>query len=232
MNKIDIVIPCYNESGNLERVINESSKIVRESNHQINFIFVDNGSTDNSLEVVRRFGKLPIGVRVVSTTPNRGYGGGILFGLGFSTAPYLGWTHADLQTPLKDCLTAIELLERDVDFVKGFRVNREVGDKFFSACMGLLESLIFWTHLREINAQPTMFKRGFFEKWDDPPTDFSLDLYALVMVKRGRGKVERFNVSFMKRGAGNSKWNSGLKSRARFIKRTISYSLRLRRNLG
>ena len=231
MNNIDIIIPCFNESGNIERVIRESSKIVNESNNQINFIFVDNGSTDSSLEIVRRLGKLPTGVQVISTAPNRGYGGGILFGLEFSTAPYLGWTHADLQTPLKDCLKAMELLKGDADFVKGYRVNREVGDKLFSVCMGLLESLIFWTHLREINAQPTIFKRDFFEKWEDPPSDFSLDLYALVMAKRAQSNIERFNVSFLKRSAGNSKWNDGLKSRIRFIRRTISYSLRLRRNI-
>jgi len=231
MSNIDIVIPCFNESGNLERVIRESSEIVNESNHQINFILVDNGSTDNSLEVVRQFGKLPTGVRVISTSPNRGYGGGILFGLRSSSAPYVGWTHADLQTPLKDCLKAIELLDGNADFVKGNRVNREIGDKLFSVCMGLLESLIFGTHLREINAQPTIFKRDFFEKWEDPPTDFSLDLYALVMARRARSDIERFNVSFLKRSAGNSKWNDGFTSRIRFIRRTISYSLQLRRNL-
>lgn len=231
MSYMDIIIPCFNESGNLERVIRESNEIVDESNHQINFILVDNGSTDNSLEVIQRLGTLPTGIQVISTTPNRGYGGGILFGLNSSSAPYVGWTHADLQTPLRDCLKAIELLQGNVDFVKGSRVGRKVGDRLFSVCMGLLESLIFRTCLREINAQPTIFKRDFFEKWENPPSDFSLDLYALVMARRARTDIRRFSVSFLKRTSGNSKWNDGFRSRIRFIRRTVIYSLQLRRNL-
>lgn len=98
--------------------------------------------------------------------------------------------------------------------------------------MGIFESFLFTSFLEEVNAQPTLFKRNFYEKWYYPPTDFSLDLYALVMaVKSGLG-IKRIKVLFLPRIFGRSKWNDGFKSRVKFIKRTIKYSLELRRTLN
>jgi hypothetical protein len=97
--------------------------------------------------------------------------------------------------------------------------------------MGTFESILFGSRLEEVNAQPTLFTKNFFERWENPPTDFSLDLYALVMaVKNGLG-IRRINVEFLPRQFGQSNWNIGIKSRIRFIKRTIKYSLELRRSV-
>ena len=64
--------------------------------------------------------------------------------------------------------------------------------------------------------------------WDNPPKDFSLDLYALLLAKQNKMKVIRFPVMFEKRHAGVSSWNVDWKSKVKFIKRTISFSLKLK----
>jgi hypothetical protein len=95
--------------------------------------------------------------------------------------------------------------------------------------MGFISSLLFQKNLREINAQPTIMKRSFFMSWSNPPYDFSLDLYALVMAKDSKLRIARFKVEFLKRLQGESKWNLGVASRYKFVVRTLKYSLMLRR---
>lgn len=228
----EIVIPCFNEAKNLEKLILECKSVIKLSGNQVSFILVNNGSTDGSDEKFIELAKNNDSIKYVSLTQNQGYGGGILAGLEQVSAPITGWAHADLQTPLADCLLGVRQIQNGQDFVKGRRVERRVSDKLFSVGMGWFESLLFGRKLFEINAQPTIFRADLVKKWNNPPTDFSLDLYALVMAGIHGVRVSRFPVKFLPRQFGESKWNLGFRSRVKFIKRTLSYSLVLRRALN
>jgi glycosyltransferase involved in cell wall biosynthesis len=231
MIKLEIVIPCYNEEKNLEPLWQKCLEVVKDSKEAIAFIIVDNGSSDKSWELMEQYAERNLNIRFISVQPNRGYGGGIISGLQEASAPYIGWTHADLQTPLSDCILAIDYLESGFEFAKGSRTGRPLADQFFSLGMGFISTLLFQKSLREINAQPTIIKRSFFMSWSNPPNDFSLDLYALVMAKNSKLKIARFKVQFLKRLQGESKWNFGFASRFKFIIRTIKYSIKLRRGI-
>ena len=71
----------------------------------------------------------------------------------------------------------------------------------------------------------------FFKSWQNPPNDFALDLYSYYLAKKNNLKILRFPVKFDKRLYGSSKWNFGLNSKFKFIKRTIIYSINLKHNL-
>src|SRR5262249_16093016 len=64
------------------------------------------------------------------------------------------------------------------------------------------------------------------------PYDFSLDLFVYVMAKRAGLSVVRFPVNFAPREFGYSHWNANFRSKYKFIKRTVQFSLDLRRNLA
>ena len=232
MIQAQIVIPCFNEADGLSNLIDECLEVIRLSKGELGFILVNNGSKDSSNSIFEEInGKFP-NIRIVELLENQGYGGGILAGLSESSASIIGWTHADLQTPLIDCLRAVKEIEGDVTFVKGQRTGRSISDQIFSSGMGIFESLLLQSRLAEINAQPTVFARNFLEKWANPPSDFSLDLYALVMAVRSELQIRRITVDFLPREFGHSKWNMGIKSRIRFIKRTMKYSFHFRKVLN
>lgn len=95
--------------------------------------------------------------------------------------------------------------------------------------MGVFETLYLGKSLFDINAQPNIFPRSFYESWQTPPYDFSLDLYALYMAKVVGLETLRFAVSFPPRIYGESHWNTGLRAKWKFIKRTIQFSTKLKR---
>lgn len=228
----EIVIPCFNEANNVPELVTECEAVTKLSEYQVGFILVNNGSTDGSDIIFRNLVTGIKSIKYISLARNLGYGGGILAGLQQAASPISGWTHADLQTPLSDCLTGVKIIQNGEDFAKGRRIGRKFGDKLFSLGMGLFESVLFRKKLFEINAQPTIFRTELLGEWKNPPTDFSLDLYALVMATKGDFKVARFPVKFLPRQFGDSKWNLGFRSRVKFIRRTLSYSLALRQVLN
>ena len=87
------------------------------------------------------------------------------------------------------------------------------------------------TKLWDINAQPNIFHKSFFESLDNIPKDFSLDLYFLYTAQKKGLKVIRFDVLFPERQYGESSWNTGLSSKWKFIKRTLEFSFRLKKEL-
>ena len=230
--KFSLVIPCYNEAANLPLLLERCKKLAIHSDVEI--IFVDNGSTDNSSEVLTELlSKYPT-CRSVHVKENNGYGLGILTGLRAATGDILGWTHADMQTDPLDALQGLKLFERyglNI-FVKGKRYGRPLADVFFTAGMSVFETIIMKKHMVDINAQPTMFSRAFFNTWQEPPHDFSLDLFAYYLARVQRLNVHRFPVLFGERAHGVSHWNINWAAKRKFIHRTIEFSLQLRKKLN
>lgn len=232
--KLSIVIPCYNEEKNIPLILSCFKEAL--ARHDIEVIIVDNGSTDGSAQVLHELLPRYSFARSVRVPLNQGYGFGIIAGLKEAKGEYIGWTHGDLQTPPADVVKALEIIEKlgspeDV-YVKGRRRGRPLFDRMFTAGMSVFESLYLHAVLYDINAQPNIFHKSFFKRWDNPPYDFSLDLYALYLAKKSGLRIIRFPVFFSKRIHGESHWNKDLHSKWKFIKRTIDFSLELKKKLA
>ena len=228
--KFSLVIPCYNEEGNIELLVNKCYKLFKNNNYEV--IFVENGSTDNSLKIFKKNLKNKNNFTLLRLFQNKGIGHGIIEGLKVTKGDIIGWTHGDLQTDPSDVKKAFVLSKKiKGDFlIKGNRVskNRSFLELFFTFGLGIFESILFLRNFWEINAQPNIFTRSFFLKWKNPPKDYNIDLYCYRKALISKISIIRFDVEFKKRFSGESKWNKNLFVRFFFILKTIKYSLKLR----
>ena len=227
--KLSLIIPCYNEAANLPILLERCRGVVCSPDTEV--ILVDNGSTDLTPQVLNQLLPLYPGCRSVRVEINQGYGFGILTGLKAASGDVLGWTHADMQTDPQDALIGLGLFERHISnsFVKGRRYGRPLGDVAFTVGMSLFETILLGKPMWDINAQPTLFTRQFFETWRDPPHDFSLDLYAYYQARLTQLSVLRFPVLFGERVHGVSHWNVNWTAKRKFIRRTIQFSFNLKK---
>jgi glycosyltransferase involved in cell wall biosynthesis len=225
--KFSLIIPCYNEAANLPLLLERCKMLTTKP--EIEVILVDNGSTDSTPLVLLNLLPLYPGCRSVCVEKNQG----ILSGLKAAKGDVLGWTHADMQTDPQDALKGLDLFEKYGTniFVKGRRYGRPFADVIFTVGMSLFETLLLFKPMWDINAQPTLFSRKFFESWNSPPYDFSLDLYAYYQAQIQKLKVYRFPVKFGERAHGVSHWNVDWKAKYKFIKRTIKFSIHLKKEI-
>lgn len=202
----------------------------------VEVIFVDNGSTDKSPKVFDELIPKYNFAKNIRVEINQGYGFGILSGLKTAKGDYLAWTHADMQTDPNDVVRGWKILKDsrnpENNFIKGKRYGRPYSDSFFTFGMSIFESLILGKTMWDINAQPNIFPRKYFEKWTDPPNDFSLDLYAYYQAKAHSLEIVRFPVLFGERAHGISHWNVNWRAKLKFIARTLGYSFNLRKQLS
>jgi glycosyltransferase involved in cell wall biosynthesis len=230
---LSLVIPCFNEAAGLPELIRRLT-VLHFADNGIEVVLVDNGSSDESKNIIPAAAHQYSFISALRVENNQGYGYGILQGLAVAAGQYLGWTHADMQTDPLDALMAVSILKAHSSpeklYLKGRRYARTLFDNLFTAGMSVLESSFFRAQLWDINAQPNIFHRSFYDGWINPPHDFSLDLYAYAGARLAGLEVVRFPVLFTPRLHGVSHWNFNWQAKIKFIRRTLAYSLQLRKN--
>jgi len=232
--KLSIVFPCYNEANSLPELIGRCHDLNKVD---IEFIFVNNGSEDDSDQILKNaINKDMTNFINIKVPINKGYGYGILEGLNKASGEFIGWTHADLQTDPSDLITVLEILnsldeEQKNIFLKGQRHDRSWKDNIFSIGMSIFEFFMLGLKLWEINAQPTIFHRSIYKLWVNPPYDWNLDLYGFSWARKNKLIIKRFPVYFLNRKHDESHWNKGLWVRIKFILRTMKYSFKLKKDL-
>ncbi len=126
MKKVDLVVPCYNEQESIPLFYNEIKKVSKDINAKINIIFVNDGSKDNTLEIMKDLAKKDNIVKYISFSRNFGKEAAMYAGLKESTGDYVTVMDVDLQDPpslLKEMIRLIE--EEGYDIVGTRRVTRK-----------------------------------------------------------------------------------------------------------
>jgi len=205
-----LIIPFFNEEKNIPLVIKRIKKIYKKSKN-LEFILVNNGSNDNSEIVFKKnLNKKDKRIKYFKIKKNIGYGYGIKYGLKKSKGRYVGWTHSDMQTDPIDILKAIKVINLKKDkkiFVKGKRQERSFKQSFQTKAMELCTYLILGYHLKDINAQPNIVSRQFYQKYlkKFAPNDLSFDLFAYYFNVKTNHTIKKINVVFKIRKFGETK---------------------------
>lgn len=232
--KYSIVIPCYNESDNLDNLIDTLKKV--DYFDLAEFILVENGSKDDSRKFFEKSKKIDgIHFKKVYVDENQGYGYGLLQGLKASNGKYVGWLHADLQVNPNYMNDLIKYIEENGDnekfFLKGKRKNRPFLDCFFTGAMTIFETCLFGKRLNDIGAIPVLFNRELLDEFKKPPYDFSIELYTFYKARCNHYKVKRFKVILEERKKGNSSWNKGFMSKIKQSKIIMKDSFQIRKGV-
>ena len=126
MAKISVVVPCYNEAAVLPLYFDAVSKVADEMTATMEWIFVNDGSKDDTLRVIKELAKKDPRVRYVSFSRNFGKEAAMLAGLSYAKGEYVAVMDADLQDPPELLLQMYEILQKEgVDCVASRRVSRK-----------------------------------------------------------------------------------------------------------
>ncbi len=139
MEKISIIVPCYNEEEAMPIFYEEICKVTKKMKKvDFEFIFVNDGSKDHTLDVARELHKKDERVRYVSFSRNFGKEAGMYAGLEAARGDYVAIMDVDLQDPPALIEEMYETLKNeDYDCVASRRVSRK-GEppirSFFARC--------------------------------------------------------------------------------------------------
>ena len=124
---ISIIVPCFNEEESLPLFYAEMEKIKFQLNDHFEYIFVNDGSKDRTLAILRELNQKNNSVRYLSFSRNFGKEAALYAGLKHATGDLVTVMDADLQDPPELLLTMKSMLEKnpDLDCVGTRRTTRD-----------------------------------------------------------------------------------------------------------
>tara|TARA_B100000941_G_C28488256_1_gene546299 strand:+ start:882 stop:1598 length:717 start_codon:yes stop_codon:yes gene_type:complete len=228
-----LVLPCYNEEKNIAFLCKEFLELPMDK-YKAELILVNNGSNDSTKfeieKAIKNNNSQNIDIKLVDIKKNVGYGGGISEGLKVSKGEFIGWAHADLQTPLSDFFKLFMLVKGKKKILgKGFRTNNRGFDGLVSRFHEYLASIILGYKMREINAQPKIFNKELLNDFKNMPKKWTtLDTYIVYKCLKNSIEIKTIDVVFNTRKFGNSKWKNNFLSFISHIFFNILYLFKLR----
>ena len=143
--KISIIVPCYNEEESLPIFYKEIDKISKDMKEVIfEFLFINDGSRDKTLEILRNMAKKDDRVRYISFSRNFGKEAGMWAGLENATGDYVAIMDADMQDPPSKIKEMYNILikEKDYDCVGLYAVNHKDYSFFRKLCTNIWYKII------------------------------------------------------------------------------------------
>lgn len=129
MKKISIIVPCYNEELAIPFFYEEITKTAKSlEKYNFEFIFVNDGSKDKTIDIVKSYAKDDKRVKYINFSRNFGKEAAMFAGLELSSGDYVAIMDADLQDPpslLSKMLEILEDTKNDYDTVGTRRVTRK-----------------------------------------------------------------------------------------------------------
>ena len=124
MFEFTIIVPVYNEELNLKRVEKELLSFIKIAKKKTTILFINDGSTDNSQQIIEDICQKNIEFRFIHFKNNKGLSAALKAGFDNIDTPLLGYIDADLQTSPKDFNILLNHTEH-YDLVTGIRTQRK-----------------------------------------------------------------------------------------------------------
>jgi glycosyltransferase involved in cell wall biosynthesis len=203
-----IVLPAYNEAENLPSVLKDLKEVLDGLKISYEIIVVDNGSTDNTQEVLGQVQKEIPQLRIIKLRQNQGFGNGIIQGLIAAQGDVLGFMDADGQIEAKYLSQAYSKLQKEnFGLCLGKRIKREDGLSrlFLSKIYNILFKIMFGGNFGDLGAKPKLFTRKFYEFAKPVSKDWFLDTEILIKAIKGKYSAGEIPIISKSRKKGVSK---------------------------
>lgn len=145
--KISVIIPLYNEEASLAELFDRLEAVMTELKVDYEYVFVDDGSVDKSLLILRELFAKSSRVNVVSFRRNHGKSAALSVGFKQASGDIVVTMDADLQDDPAEIPALIKKLSDGADLVSGWKMNRQdpwtkrVPSKFFNVITSILSGL-------------------------------------------------------------------------------------------
>lgn len=150
--KLSLVLPAHNEAENIEQVVSEALIAVPRHFAGLEVIVVNDGSSDETPDIVRSMSQTDTRVRLVDHPVNRGYGAALRSGFDASTGDYVMVMDSDRQFDIGDIVYMVPFISQ-FDMVAGYRIQRNdpLHRTVFGKTFRLAMRTLFGVQLKDID---------------------------------------------------------------------------------
>ena len=243
MKDLSIIIPVFNEDNFLNRLFINLIKYFDNENTEV--IFINDGSTDNSKNIIEKFIKdkaKKFEVKLLSFEKNQGKGKAVREGMKLAIGNYLLLQDADLELDIKDSRELYDIIQSDDEikcifgsrYLSGkLKKNNYFFNQFVAKFNSVIFNLLFAQSLSDIHCGLKILHKDVVKKLNLKVDDFGLEIDIASQIVRNNFYIYEYGVSYYFRTKQQGKkitWIDGIKSyyylfKTRFLDNEISTNL-------
>jgi glycosyltransferase involved in cell wall biosynthesis len=205
---ISAFFPCYNDSNTIGALVIEAERQLQQLTDDYEIIVVNDGSSDNSADVLRALAAAVPRLRVVTHERNRGYGGALRSGFAAATKDLVFYTDGDGQYDVRELPILVMLLTDDTDFVNGIKMRRQ--DPTYRIHAGNLHRFfmrwLFWLPIDDVDCDFRLVRRRILEDIDLHSTSGSICVELVKHAQRAGAQFREVSVHHYARQYGRSEF--------------------------
>ena len=218
--ELSIVIPAYNESARIESALERVTCCVAEQGWNAEILVVDDGSSDETAQIVQRWMQTHPRLHLIQNPGNRGKGYSVRNGLLQAAGDIVMFTDADLSAPMEEAERLIAAIREGADVAIGSRwldrarqtIHQPLYRQFFGRCFNWITRTVMGLPFKDTQCGFKAFKRSAaqvifrlqtIERWGfDPEILFIARKlgYQIREVPVTWGHDERSRISYLKDG--------------------------------
>lgn len=203
--KLSIVIPLLNESKSLNELHSLIKAVLIKNKYTYEIIFIDDGSTDNSVEVLKKLKSKDKNIKILTFRKNFGKASALAAGFREAKNEYIVTMDADLQDDPKEIPNLINKLKEGYDLVSGWKYKRydPISKVLPSRIFNFIVSIVTGTKLHDVNCGLKIYKNEVIKSLD---IYGSLHRFIPALAKVKGFKVTEIKIRHHKRKYGKTKY--------------------------
>jgi glycosyltransferase involved in cell wall biosynthesis len=196
MTTYSIVIPAYNESSRLRASLKQVLEFLARQNWDAEVVVVNDGSTDDTADIVREFATRSGAIRLVENPGNRGKGYSVRSGVLHATGDLILFADADMSSPISEATKLFAALQQGTDVAIGSRwldpssmtERQSIFRQFAGRMFNVFNRVVLGLHFKDTQcgmkaftrtAALDVFPRQTIERWGFDP--------EILFIARKRG---------------------------------------------
>lgn len=165
LKSLSLFFPAYNEEANLENTVEKAIPVLKEVAKKYELLIINDGSKDKTGEVAEKLAKRYSFVKVITHSPNQGYGAALRSGFYNSQYEWIVFTDSDGQFDFSELGKFIERSD-EADIVAGYRIKRQdpLTRKIFGWGWTILTNLLLGIKVRDVDCAFKLVNKKVIEK--------------------------------------------------------------------
>jgi glycosyltransferase involved in cell wall biosynthesis len=204
LKSLSVFFPAYNEEANIKKTVERAVSTLPKIAHQWEVIVVDDGSTDKTGVITKKMIKKEKRIRMITHTPNRGYGAALKSGLYNSEYDWIAYTDSDGQFDFGEIDRFLEFTSQ-ADLILGYRLKRS--DSFYREVLQKILSLanfvLFGLKVKDVDCGFKMLKKEVVDRIGPLITESAMtETEFIVKAKKAGFKMIEVGVTHFPRAGG------------------------------
>jgi len=154
VDELSVFFPCYNEENNIQATVDKAVKVLEKTAKKWEIVIVNDGSKDKTGEVALKIKRRYPSIKIVTHSPNRGYGAAFKSGLYNAKYQWIAFTDSDGQFDFSEIKNFIETQKKTLaDIVIGYYLGRKVSKAVIisSKIWELIVFILFGLKVKDID---------------------------------------------------------------------------------